>query len=73
MPYIVEESQGQMARQKAQEKPPFGPGFTVDDAQKVGRLELWGSSFSDPGGDWCEWRAFDAEGKLLAKRRSSGY
>lgn len=71
MPHIIETFQGPPARQKALEAPPFGPGFATNEA--IERLELWGSSFSDPGDDWCEWRSFNAKGEKLISQRTPGY
>jgi len=71
VPHIIETFQGPKARQKALEAPPFGPGLATNEA--IDRLELWGSSFSDPGGDWCEWRAFNYRGEKLISQRTSGY
>lgn len=71
MPHIIETLHGLEARQKALETPPLGPGLTI--IEWVDRLELWGSSFSDPGDDWCEWRIYDAEGAKRFTHRIPGY
>jgi hypothetical protein len=42
-------------------------------AATVRTLEVWRSSFNDPGDDWCEYRALDRDGKLIARRRTEGY
>ena len=39
----------------------------------VARLELWGTSFEDPGEDFTELRLFDATDRLVASYRCWGY
>ena len=73
MPYLYEKSEGNEAKEKASDQPPFGPGFDERIVKSAARLEMWVSSFSDPGEDWCEYRAFDKEGKPLGTRRIAGY
>ena len=41
--------------------------------QKVSSIVVTGSSFSDPGDDWCEYTLVDEEGNVLASRRIQGY
>jgi hypothetical protein len=43
----------------------LGSGLAPEIAAQVERLELIASSVNDPR-DWCEWRAFDGQGKLIA-------
>lgn len=52
---------------------PFGPGFSAAKADAAERMEVWGSSFSDPGPDYCEFRLFDSEGRQIDRRRVDGY
>lgn len=73
MPYKISTYEGEQARAEAAAPAPFGPAFTPEVVAKTARLELWGSSFTDPGPDWCEHRAFDASGVLLGQRRRDGY
>lgn len=70
MPYMIQKCEGQEAKTKAAERPPLGPG--VEDP-RIASLEMWGSSFTDPGEDWCEFRLYDANGIELGKRRLRGY
>ena len=53
--------------------PPFGPGFGEDVRAAVEKLEVWGTSASDPGADYCEFRAFDAQGTAIGTKRVDGY
>ena len=41
--------------------------------QKVSSVVVTGSSFSDPGDDWCEYTLVDEAGDVLASRRIQGY
>ena len=73
MPHKLSDADGEEAKKQASERAPFGPGFPEPVVAMTVRLEVWGSSFKDDGGDWCEFRAFDAQGKSLATRRIDGY
>lgn len=57
----------------ATSRPPFGPGFGEAAVEKAEALEVHGSSFSDPGPDFCEFRLLDADGEVIATRRVGGY
>jgi|TARA_B100001971_G_C17644081_1_gene264805 hypothetical protein len=70
--YKVEESFGEQAKKDAASRP-FGMGLAKDIADKVEKLEVWGTSFSDPGPDYTEMVAYDAEGTKLATVRHAGY
>ena len=71
--HLVEKHTGDTARKTAIESPPFGPGFDAGIAAKIETLEVWGSSFKDPGSDCCEFRAFDSTGALIGRRTIGGY
>ena len=71
--HLVETQSGDAARRSAASAPPFGPGFPAEVVQKTERLEVWGTSFSDPGPDFCEFRAFDKEGVEIECKRLAGY
>jgi hypothetical protein len=66
MPYLYAKYEGQAAAQEAQRV------FGIEDA-RITVVEAWCSSFTDPGEDWCEVKAFDAGGLLLHQRRIRGY
>ena len=71
--HLVSEVAGAQAKVAAADKPPFGPGFTPDEATKTEKLQVWGSSFSDPGGDFCKFVAFDAAGQVVGTKIVGGY
>ena len=57
----------------AQPRPPFGPGFTPEEIAGAVRLEVWHTSFADPGGDYTEFRLFAANGDKVGERKVEGY
>ena len=65
--HIVSTSKGDVTR-SAMRSPPFGPDFELAIAEKADRLEVWGSSFSDPGPDFCEFRLFKGDEQIGTKR-----
>ena len=69
----IEKHSGDTAREKAIASPPFGPEFDSETAAGIETLEIWGSSFTDPGPDCCEFRAFDSTGTLISRRTLGGY
>lgn len=64
---------GESARKEAASKPPFGAGFKAEIVAKTETLEVHGSGLKDAGGDFCEFRAFDANGTLLGTKKVKGY
>ena len=71
--HLEQKCTGNDARELAASSPPFGPGFGTDVASRTETIEVWGSSFGDPGSDFCEFRAFDAGGGEIARTRIGGY
>ncbi|MFX0201698.1 MAG: hypothetical protein ACFFCW_36755, partial [Candidatus Hodarchaeota archaeon] len=41
------------------QKPPQGPGFSEEEIHNIDHLEVWASSFTDPGEDYTDWKLFD--------------
>jgi len=54
------------------QKPPFGAGFNKQQVEQAETLELWGSSFTDTGSDFCEFRLL-RKGGIIARKRVAGY
>ncbi len=73
--YLIETIKGGVDRVKnaAMCPPPFGPGFQEEEVKKAVEMRVYGSSFNDPGGDFCEYRLYDVNGVFYARRRRSGY
>ena len=69
MPYIIETTTDTDRMLKPR---PSGPGFSPDEALAASRMEIWGSSFSDPGDDWCEYRLLTPQGGFIAVVRLPG-
>jgi len=70
---LVAKFTGIHARQEAAARPPFGAGFKAKIVAKTETLEVHGSEACDPGPDFCEFRAIDAGGTLLATKKVRGY
>lgn len=70
MPHKVSETK---SKTEMTSPAPFGPGFSEAKAEQAERMEVWGSSFSDPGPDYCEFRLFDSEGRQIGSRVVDGY
>jgi hypothetical protein len=73
MPHLIKVNAGEKARKAARTPRPFGPGLPDSVVSRSEKLEVVGSSFDDPGADWCEFRAYDADSQLIASRRVMGY
>ncbi len=69
---ISESTDAEDAQIAAQKSPPFGPGFPADLAARATRLEVWGTTLTDAGDDYTEFRLYSGR-VLLEKRRLAGY
>lgn len=57
--YLMEKVEGEEAViRRGTASKPFGPGFVRAEVAGSDRLEIWGSSFNDPGPDFCEFRFY---------------
>ena len=54
------------------EKPYFGVQFGPDELKDADRIEVWGSSFEDAGGDFCRYQIM-RENEVLYQIEDSGY
>ena len=70
---LVAKFTGEAARKEASGKPPFGAGFNAVVVAKTETLEVHGSEMKDPGPDFCEFCAFDANGNRVGTKRVNGY
>lgn len=71
MAYLVKTAEGQKEIALAL-KDPFAPQFPAHCIEQADRLEIWSSSFSDPGEDWDDYRLF-ADGEKIDCHRTKGY
>lgn len=71
--YKVNEYVGEDLTKMATARPPFGPGFQPEEVAKASKMEVWGTSFTDPGGDYCEFKLLDADGNVIGSRTVGGY
>ena len=51
---------------------PCSPGELKELAAKATRIEVWHTSFEDPGPDWNEYRVYAGD-KLLGTLKTNGY
>jgi len=70
MPHKMSETSDKKAMREPR---PFGPGFPEAKVEGAARMEVWGSSFSDAGDDYCEFRLFDDGGRRIASARVDGF
>jgi len=68
----LNEVQGNDLVSAATQQPPFGPGFSSEQAEEADKLEVWGSSFNDPGPDYCAFKLLKA-GEVVAERTVGGF
>lgn len=73
MPYLQTTELDGAARKLAMQRAPFGPGLTEEQAKGVTKVEVWCSSFNDPGPDYTDFKFFDQAGKLVGTRTLGGY
>lgn len=72
--YLMQTIEGEKAATTAATvRPPFGPGFDPSQVAGVQKLEIHGSSFADPGADFCEYVLIGDGGRELARKRMEGY
>jgi len=71
--HLMHRETGEAARELASSPPPFGPAFAAEVVSRTETIEVWGSSFDDPGPDACEFRAMDVSGGEIARIRVGGY
>lgn len=69
--YLYDTIRGEEARQFCETTLSLDPAKWDLDA--VNRIEIHGTSPSDEGEDYCEYRVFDCQNKLMASRREFGY
>ena len=70
--YRVDIATGDEFLPAATAAPPFGPGFSTDIVAQADTLEMWGSSLTDPGDDFVEYRLLK-EGQVVQAKRFAGY
>jgi hypothetical protein len=71
--HLIEKLEGEAAKSTAKRAIPFGAGFPDEIVALTEKLEIHGSGVLDPGPDFCEFTAFNAEGDVVGERRVGGY
>ena len=55
-------------------QPPMGAGFIPEDLMDANRMELWGTTFSNPSEtDYVLYELYDHEGDFIAHKHVEGY
>jgi hypothetical protein len=54
-------------------QPPFGPGFTIEQANEAATMDIVFSSFKDDGDDFIMYILKDSEGKAIKQLKIEGY
>jgi hypothetical protein len=77
MPYLIEtikdrEKMTQFLALRIWDRPASVLELVFGRVQEADRLEVWGSSFTDSGPDWCEYRLMRGD-VAVAEGRTSGY
>jgi len=57
---------------EAEKTPPYLK-FEKRDIERAETLEAWGTSFTDPGPDYTEFKLIDEGGEVLVSTRVEGY
>ncbi len=52
---------------------PVSPDKLKHVADKAAKIEVWHSSFEDPGPDGDEYKVFNADGNLIGLFKTTGY
>lgn len=64
---------GEAAKKFAAGGYPFGPGWSEEIVDRIHTVEVWHSSFTDPGEDFNLFKGFDADGNLVTEKKIGGY
>ncbi len=67
MPYLYNSYQGDNMTAEATSKPPFGPGFTDEQAMQAERMEVWATTFSDSD-EYVEFRLLKDDQVIHSRR-----
>jgi hypothetical protein len=62
-----------MDKTRMLEKPPLGPGFSIDEAAQADSMSISFSAFNEPGEDHTTFTLHDADGRVLATKTMAGY
>lgn len=71
MPYLYETHEGEQIAKVNSSL--CGPQFEEEAVASAAKMEVWGSSFNDPGPDWCRFDLLDAKGVKIVSRTTPGY
>ena len=69
----VETLEGDAIIPVATRKPPFGPGFPIELAERAIYLEIKATLFSHPESDFTLFRLIDENGRVIGEKKIEGY
>lgn len=67
--YIVDLFTGPKAIEIAVAPTPFGAGFDTKQIENIHSLTVMGTSFNDPGPDYCEFIVKDNQDRVIITRK----
>ena len=62
-----------MDKTRMLEKPPFGPGFSIDEADQAESMSIAFSDFNEPGKDYTTFTLHAADGQVISTKTVTGY
>ena len=71
--YKISQHEGAVAQRVLTSRPPMGIGLAPEKAAEFDRLEIWGTDYSDPGADFCEFRVFRKDEETCTVYTVPGY
>ena len=57
-----------MDKTRMLEKPPFGPGFSIDEAEQAESMSIAFSDFNEPGEDCTSFTLHADDGRVIATK-----
>jgi len=74
--YRIEEAftrEDEASRQAFDSTNKMFPKFSDEQVEQATRMEVWGSTFTNPEPDHCEFRLLNDKNEIICKRRVEGY
>lgn len=62
-----------MDKTRMLENPPFGPGFSIDEAEQADSMSISFSDFNEPGEDYTTFTLHAADGRVITTKTIAGY
>lgn len=62
-----------MDKTRMLQNPPFGPGFSIDEAEQADSMSIAFSDFNESGEDYTKFTLHAADGQIIATKTIKGY